>query len=95
MHTIIAGDCTGCKLCIPVCPTDCIDLLPATVPAAEPASLWPAFSARQVETSRHQTEQKIIREDRKLAARKTRQFERKKAALKLEIQAVLARKRGS
>jgi electron transport complex protein RnfB len=25
-HTVIAADCTGCELCIPVCPVDCIRL---------------------------------------------------------------------
>jgi len=28
MHTIIADLCTGCELCIPPCPMDCIDLIP-------------------------------------------------------------------
>ena len=26
MHTVIAPYCTGCELCIPVCPVDCISL---------------------------------------------------------------------
>jgi electron transport complex protein RnfB len=26
MHTVIEADCTGCELCIPVCPLDCIQL---------------------------------------------------------------------
>ena len=28
MHTVIADDCTGCELCVPACPVDCIVLLP-------------------------------------------------------------------
>jgi electron transport complex protein RnfB len=28
MHTVIADECTGCKLCLPPCPVDCIDMLP-------------------------------------------------------------------
>jgi len=27
MTTIIADECTGCDLCIPVCPVDCIYVL--------------------------------------------------------------------
>jgi electron transport complex protein RnfB len=27
MHTVIADECIGCKLCLPPCPVDCIDLL--------------------------------------------------------------------
>ena len=29
MHVVIAPLCTGCALCIPACPVDCIVLLPA------------------------------------------------------------------
>jgi electron transport complex protein RnfB len=29
MHTVIADECTGCELCIPPCPVDCIELRPA------------------------------------------------------------------
>ena len=26
MHTVIASECTGCELCLPPCPVDCITL---------------------------------------------------------------------
>ena len=26
MHTVVEPHCTGCELCIPVCPVDCIAL---------------------------------------------------------------------
>jgi electron transport complex protein RnfB len=29
MHAVIAADCTGCELCLPPCPVDCIALVPA------------------------------------------------------------------
>jgi len=29
MHTVIAEECTGCKLCLPPCPVDCIDMIPS------------------------------------------------------------------
>jgi electron transport complex protein RnfB len=29
MHTIVADLCTGCELCIPPCPVDCIAMVPA------------------------------------------------------------------
>jgi electron transport complex protein RnfB len=28
MHTVIAKECTGCELCPPVCPVDCIRMKP-------------------------------------------------------------------
>ena len=28
MHTVIASECTGCELCIPPCPVDCIEMVP-------------------------------------------------------------------
>ena len=37
MHTVIASWCTGCELCLPPCPVDCIVLIP--VPALPPADL--------------------------------------------------------
>ncbi len=30
MHTVIAAYCTGCELCLPPCPVDCIDMVPAS-----------------------------------------------------------------
>jgi Na+-translocating ferredoxin:NAD+ oxidoreductase subunit B len=33
MHTVIAELCTGCELCVPPCPVDCIDMAPAAQPA--------------------------------------------------------------
>jgi len=32
MHTVIADECTGCELCLPPCPVDCIDLVPRRRP---------------------------------------------------------------
>jgi len=40
MHTVIAEECTGCELCLPACPVDCIDLIPApeAITATGPSS---------------------------------------------------------
>ncbi len=27
MHTVVAAECTGCELCLPPCPVDCIALV--------------------------------------------------------------------
>jgi electron transport complex protein RnfB len=39
MHTVIAAYCTGCKLCLPPCPVDCIDMVAAPGP-------WTSADAR-------------------------------------------------
>ena len=92
MHTVIADECTGCKLCLPVCPTDCIELIPAKPPTGE-LSRWAAFSQRQVEKARKRTELKITRGALKDARKRAQKLENKRAVLKAEIQAALARKR--
>ena len=32
MHTVIESECTGCELCLPPCPVDCIDLIETDSP---------------------------------------------------------------
>jgi len=39
MHTIIESECTGCELCLPPCPVDCIALVPAKRPAMAPVPI--------------------------------------------------------
>jgi len=34
MHVVIEPLCTGCALCVPACPVDCIALVPAMETAA-------------------------------------------------------------
>jgi electron transport complex protein RnfB len=29
-HTVYEADCTGCRLCLPVCPVDCIETVAST-----------------------------------------------------------------
>ncbi len=31
MHTVIAEECTGCELCLPPCPVECIHMVPMAV----------------------------------------------------------------
>jgi electron transport complex protein RnfB len=40
MHTVLTVHCTGCELCVPPCPVDCITMIPVTrlVEQGEPAA---------------------------------------------------------
>ena len=48
MHTVVAEHCTGCELCIPACPVDCIELDVVT----PHASGWQAWSPQQAAQAR-------------------------------------------
>ncbi|MEO8279561.1 MAG: 4Fe-4S dicluster-binding protein, partial [Ideonella sp.] len=48
MHTVIESLCTGCELCLPACPVDCIHLTIST----PGRSGWAAWSDQQAEQSR-------------------------------------------
>jgi electron transport complex protein RnfB len=39
MHTVLIERCTGCELCLPPCPVDCIELKAAAEPAANQPAL--------------------------------------------------------
>ena len=58
MHTVIEPACTGCELCIPVCPVDCI----AMRPASGAATGWSAWSRAQADDSRRRYEARLGRE---------------------------------
>ena len=45
MHTVIVEYCTGCALCLPPCPVDCIAMVPS--PAGRPWSASDARAARE------------------------------------------------
>ena len=94
MHTVIERECTGCKLCVPVCPTDCISLVPAPAPdSAEPPSRWPAFSLDQTRKARRMVEQKLAREAEEEDRKQAKRIDHRRRIMKREIELALARKR--
>lgn len=60
MHTVIASACNGCELCLPPCPVDCIELVPATPPAAHDGP-WPEYAPTETNAWRRQTEFRLAR----------------------------------
>ena len=47
MHTIIEPYCTGCELCVPVCPVDCISFESVTGERTG----WQAWSQQEADTA--------------------------------------------
>jgi electron transport complex protein RnfB len=69
MHTVIADDCTGCELCVPACPVDCIVLLPMPpeqIDAKHADAARVHFQQREARLERQR-----LRRDTELAIRKT------------------------
>jgi len=72
MHTVVGAQCTGCELCIPACPVDCI----AMVDVSGPRTGWAAWSAAQAAEARERYawhQQRTLRDrvenDERLAAK--------------------------
>ena len=61
MHTVIESECTGCELCLPVCPVDCMLL----ENVSGEASGWDAWSASAAE----QAQQRYAARQARLSAR--------------------------
>lgn len=78
MHSIIASECTGCDLCVPPCPMDCI--LSKTYDAPQDAGdRWQEYSANETEKFRARTNQRLVR-----LAKNTSQEENKQTQLNLD-----------
>jgi electron transport complex protein RnfB len=77
MHTVIEPYCTGCELCLPVCPVDCIEVENVTGGATG----WAAWSPEQAEQARQRYE--FNRSRRAREALENDQRLEEKAVLKL------------
>ena len=77
MHTVIEPYCTGCALCLPVCPVDCISLENAT----PGASGWAAWSQPQADLARSRYQFHSYRTSRDKAENDKRLEEKASATL--------------
>ncbi len=68
MHTVIEAFCTGCELCIPVCPVDCISLEDATGTATG----WAAWSSALAMQARERYDFHRMRQTRDAAENEQR-----------------------
>jgi electron transport complex protein RnfB len=68
MHVVIEDQCTGCELCIPACPVDCIVLEDAT-PGASGWAAWSQVRAREAQERYAFRRMRIEREQRENDAR--------------------------
>jgi electron transport complex protein RnfB len=90
MHTVIAGLCTGCDLCVPPCPVDCISMPPAPADMAgwdeaRATAARDRYTLRNVRLAREHRE----REDmlaRKSAVQRGSVDEKKRATIQAAIE---------
>jgi electron transport complex protein RnfB len=68
MHTVIAELCTGCDLCVPPCPVDCISMPPVTGEATG----WDAWSQSQADAARARHDRREARLAREREAAEAR-----------------------
>ncbi len=77
MHTVIEPYCTGCELCIPVCPVDCISLENATGDRTG----WQAWSPADADQALERYEWRQQRLQRDAVEHEQRLQEKSKAKL--------------
>jgi electron transport complex protein RnfB len=92
---VIEPLCTGCELCVPACPVDCISLEPATT-----ATGWAAWSPQQARQARERYEfhkQRLEREkqdtEERLAAKAAHKLAHLAEETRLTDPAQIERKR--
>ncbi len=96
MHTVIERDCTGCELCIEPCPVDCIDMIDQ-VQNTDLSWRWDDYSPAATNRARQQTNAKLERESKRLAAKSSMQKlkelrkEKGREQIKSDIAAALER----
>jgi electron transport complex protein RnfB len=76
MHTVVAELCTGCDLCVPPCPVDCISMPPVTGDATG----WDAWSQPLADAARERHNRREARLAREREAAEARVAARRSSA---------------
>jgi electron transport complex protein RnfB len=66
MHTVLVERCTGCELCLPPCPVDCIELKAGPQPAAD----QPALNRMRFEAHTTRLQNRAAERQKELDAKK-------------------------
>jgi electron transport complex protein RnfB len=94
MHTILTNACTGCELCLPPCPVDCIDLVAVTQTTGEH---WPDYTDAEVSQWRiaaQNRNRRLARRKKQRAAQQTgKTHSLSSSQIRAEIAASVARVR--
>ena len=95
MHSILDAECNGCALCLPVCPVDCIALVPASTETMN--NPWPDYSQAEADHWRTRVEARRQRLRKKaalaLASKKPRASDNESERIRAEIRAAVTRVR--
>ena len=86
MHSVIEPECTGCELCLPPCPMDCIEMLPAAEMGLRNQAAVGGLRAMPLQTvqerGREERQARLSREDEEKARlASSRNIDRKQAVL--------------
>jgi len=94
MHTVVTGLCSGCDLCVPPCPVDCIEM----VPARGDDAVWdrPRADAARQRFERREARVAREREERALRVKRAEpQAEKKRAVIAQAIARARAKRAAS
>ena len=94
MHTVVTELCSGCDLCVPPCPVDCI----AMVPAQAEDAVWDLARADAARERFEGRAARLERERKERALRARRAdpgAEKKRAIVQAAIERARARRQGT
>ena len=94
MHTVLVDECTGCDLCIPPCPVDCITMVLAPDDGRSPPARADHYRGRYVARNAR-LEREASERAAELAAKKVALADTRVSAVQAAILRVRAKKSGT